>query len=235
MKSWISLPVCALVSACGLIHELENFKGINFDLPERKYSVSTDDPSWKSPPLDGVPAVSCGAGGLVMDCCTPPPPLPAIDCARSPLACDAGNCALEFTYDQVQGVNLAKEVPSLASSKGQIFSQVLLKTIDVTIDTNSMNVSLPPVNVYLAPASVTSSTSPMAKKVATLSMKTPGYTGAETVPLDEAAQQLFSMYARDYQTPFNIIISTQVVLKAGSPIPKGKLDFRVGGRVEAKF
>src|SRR5262249_27350704 len=149
-------------------------KGINFQLPDRKYSVSTDDPSWHPPPLDGVPEITCGAGGIVMDCCTPPAPLPAIDCTRSPLSCQAGSCALAFSYDQVQAIDLAREVPSLASSKGQIFSQVLLKTIDIGIDTNTMNVTLPPVNIYLAPASVMSATSPMARKVATVSMKTPG-------------------------------------------------------------
>jgi hypothetical protein len=225
----------ALCSACGLINELENFKGINFQLPERKYSVSTDDPRWRPPPIDGVPAITCGDGGIVMDCCAPPAPLPAIDCTRSPLSCQAGTCALSFTYDQVQVIDLAREVPSLANSKGQVFSQVLLKTIDIGIDSNTMNVTLPPVNIYLAPASVMTASNPMAKKVATVSMKTPGFTGMESIPLDDAAQQLFSGYARDFQTPFNIIISTDVVLKAGSVIPKGQLDFRVGGKVEAKF
>jgi hypothetical protein len=224
-----------LFAGCGLIDELQNFKGINFQLPDRKYSVSTDDPNWHPPPIDGVPAISCGPGGIVMDCCVPPAPLPAIDCTRSPLACEAGTCALKFVYDQVQAIDLAKEVPSLANSKGTIFSQVLLKTIDVGIDTNTMNVTLPPVNIYLAPAAVRTSGDPAAKRIGMISMKSPGYTGTETITLDDAAQQLFSMYARDFQTPFNIIIATEVVMRAGSPIPKGRLDFRVGGKVEAKF
>jgi hypothetical protein len=224
-----------LLSGCGLIDELGNFKGINFQLPERKYTVSTDDPSWVAPPAGGVPAVTCGPGGAVMDCCNPGAPVPPIDCMRSPLFCEAGACELRFSYDQVQMVDLAKEVPSLASSKGQIFSQVLLTTIDVAIDANTMNVPLPPVKIYLAPAGVTTAANPEAKRIATLSMKTPGFTGMESVPLDAAAQQLFSMYARAYQTPFNIIISTEVVLRSGSMIPTGHLDFRVGGKVQAKF
>jgi hypothetical protein len=235
-NSGLPLLAALALSGCGLINELENWKGVNFQLPERKYSVSTDDPNWHPPPIDGVPAITCGAGGIVMDCCIPPSPLPAIDCTRSPLSCDAnGTCALTFTYDQVQLIDLAREVPSLASSKGTIFSQVLLKSIDVGIDTNTMNVTLPPVNIFLAPSTVSSAGNPAAKKVATVSMKTPGYTGTESVPLDDAAQQLFSMYARDFQTPFNIIISTDVVIAAGSVVPKGRLDFRVGGKVEAKF
>jgi hypothetical protein len=232
LRLWASL---LLLSGCGLINELDNFKGINFQLPERKYTVSTEDPSWHAPPSGGVPAITCGAGGMVMDCCNPGAPVPPIDCTSSPLFCEAGACALKFNYDQVQMVDLAMEVPSLANSKGQIFSEVLLKTIDVAIDTNTMNVPLPPVKIYLAPASVTTGANPEAKRVATLSMRAPGFVGMESVPLDAAAQQLFSMYARDYQTPFNIIISTEVVLKSGSVTPAGRLDFRVGGKVEAKF
>jgi hypothetical protein len=244
MMNMMTPPVCRrarlfasllLLSGCGLINELQSFKGLNFQLPEQQYSVNTDDPSWPALPGDGVPTVSCGPGGIVMDCCVPPAPLPPVDCVRSPLTCEAGNCALRFTYSQLQVVDLAKEVPSLASSKGQIFSEVLLKTIEVTIDTNTMNVTLPPVNIYLAPASATAASSPGAKRIATLSMKTPGVTGHETVALDDAAQQLFSTYARDVQTPFNIIISTEMVLRGGSVVPRGKLDFRVGGKVEAKF
>jgi hypothetical protein len=224
-----------LLGGCDLKSQLDSFKQITFQLPERKYTVSTMDPSWHPPPLDGVPPVTCGAGGIVMDCCNPPAPLAAIDCVRSPLACVEGTCALKFTYDQVQMVDLAREVPALASSKGQVFSQMLLKTIDIAIDANTMNVTLPPVSIYLAPSTVRSATDPMARRVAMMSMKTPGFTGMESIPLDEASQQLFSMYARDFQTPFNILVSTDIVLGSGTVVPQGQLDFRVGGSVEAKF
>src|SRR3954469_23206516 len=110
------VPLCAaliLLSGCGLINALDKLKNITFMLPKRMYSVSTTDPRWKTPPAEGIPAVSCGSGpgALVMDCCMPIPGGPAVDCVRSPLVCSEGKCALKFTYEQVQSVNLAMEVP----------------------------------------------------------------------------------------------------------------------------
>jgi hypothetical protein len=224
-----------LLAGCGLVNQLENFKGITFQLPGRRYSVSTDDSGWKAPPGQGIPAVTCGTGGMVMDCCAPPAPAPAIDCTRSPLVCDAGICALKFNYEQVQPVDLAKEVPALANSKGQVFSEMLLKSIDLAITENTMNITLPPVAIYLAPSTVTSASDPSAKRIATMSMKSPGFTGNESLPLDDQAQKLFSAFAHDFQTPFNIIISTTIVYRSGAVVPQGKLGFTVGGKVEAKF
>jgi hypothetical protein len=224
-----------LLASCGLVNELENFKGINFQLPIRKYSVSTDDPQWHAPPDTGIPAISCGAGGIVADCCNPPAPFPTIPCAQYPLACDGGVCSLKFAYEQVQAVDLAKDVPSLSSSKGQIFSSMTLTTIDIVVDENTMNVTLPPVDIYLAPASAMTASNSGAKKIGSMSSKPAGFTGPDTIKLDDAAQKLFSMFANDFQTPFNIIISTNVVYRSGGPVPKGKISFSVGGKVAAKF
>jgi hypothetical protein len=226
-----------LVTGCGLVNELQNFKGINFQLPVRKYSVSTEDPQWHSPPdtFVSIPPISCGPTGVVSDCCNPPYPLPKFDCTTVPLACDGGVCSLKFAYEQVQAVDLAKEVPSLSSSKGQIFSEMTLKTIDLTIEENTLNVSLPPVDIYLAPASIMTASNPAAKKIGTMSSKPAGFTGPDTIVLDDASQKLFSMFANDFQTPFNIIISTNVVYRSGGPVPKGKIAFAVGGKVAAKF
>jgi hypothetical protein len=225
------------LAGCGLVNELKDFKGINFQLPVRKYSVSTDDPQWHAPPetFTSIPPISCGSGGVVADCCNPPPPFPNFGCDKVPLACDGGVCSLKFAYEQVQAVDLAKEVPSLSSSGGQIFSSMTLTTIDLTVDENSLNVTLPPVDIYLAPASANTASDPGAKKIGTMSSKAAGFTGPDTIKLDDAAQKLFSMFANDFRTPFNIIISTNVVYRSGGPVPKGKISFSVGGKVAAKF
>jgi hypothetical protein len=150
------------------------------------------------------------------------------------LSCEDSVCALKFPFEQVQKVDLMKEVPELAQFKGQIFSDVLLKQIDLTID-NGMNVTLPPVYLYVAPATVTSAAHKDAKRLAVLPMTAPGFKGMESLVLDSEAQRVFSGFARDFQSPFNIIISTTVVTKGGSPAPMGKLDVTVGGKVEARL
>jgi hypothetical protein len=224
-----------LVGGCGLLSELDKLKSINFDLPPRSYSVSTSDPQWKMPPAT-FPMVSCGDGpsAQTKDCCSALPGMPPLDCSRAPLTCEESVCALKFPYEQVQKVDLVQEVPALASVKGQIFSDVFLKQIDLTID-NSMNVTLPPVYLYLAPANVTSASHKDARRIATIPMKPPGFKGMESIPLDAEAQRTFSTFAKDFQTPFNIIISTTILIKGGTPAPMGKLDVTVGGKAEAKL
>jgi len=223
------------VGGCGLLSELDKLKSVTFQLPQRSYSVSTSDPQWKTPPAM-FPIVSCGDGpnALTKDCCATPPGVPPLDCSRAPLTCEENACALKFKYEQVQKVDLVMEVPSLASFKGQIFSDVFLKQIDLGID-NSMNVTLPPVYLYLAPASVNTASHPDAKRMATLPMKAPGFKGMESIQLDSEAQRIFSGFARDFQTPFNLIISTTILIRGGTPAPMGKLDLTVSGKVEAKL
>jgi hypothetical protein len=171
----------------------------------------------------------CGPGQPLPTCCPP-----TVDCTRSPLSCEAERCALKFTYEQASMLNLAKDVDALKQQGGMIFSDLLLKQLDLTVN-NMMNVTTPPVDLYVAPANVTSASGGGAQKIATIPMQTPGFNGKIVVNLDGAGQQAFSSFARNVQTPFNIIMSTDILVKAGDPVPMGRIDFGVSGTVEAKF
>lgn len=218
---------------CGLLDDLNSLRGINFNLPKKSYSISTDDPRWKQPPPGGVPAVPCGAGGVIMNCCMPAPGV-SIDCTRSPLECSDGTCALKFTFEQVAKIDLVKEVPALANVQGKILSDILLKTLEIDIG-NGLNVMLPSVDLYIAPADVTSVAGGRAHKLAQIPSKAPGFQGHESVPLDGDAQARFSSFAKDFQTPFNFIVAAEVLVKSGTPTPQGKLDVSISGQVEARF
>jgi hypothetical protein len=217
-----------LAGGCGLLNALDKIKGLTFMLPAQKYTVSTSDANWRSPPASGIPPLPCGAGQPIADCCAAP-----VDCGRTPLVCEAERCSLKFSYEQVKTVNLSKDVMELAQYNGMIFTQVLLTEIQLDVD-NQMNVTTPPVNLFVAPANVTSPSSAGAQKIAVIPMQAPGTQGRITVPLDAAAQQVFSNFARDFQTPFNIIMSTTITT-SGNPLPAGHIDFTVGGLVEAKL
>jgi hypothetical protein len=218
-----------LLAGCGLTDKLDNLNGVTFMLPEQKFSVATDGANWRSPPSSGIPPAPCGPGQPVADCCASP-----VDCTRTPLVCEAERCALKFQYEQVKELNLARDVSALKSFNGMIFSQVLLKEIDLDVD-NMMNVTTPPVDLYVAPSNVTSASNPAAQKFATIPMQAPGFKGKVVIPIDAAAQQIFSNFARSTQTPFNIIMSAGVLVKAGDPVPAGRIDFGVSGLVEAKL
>jgi hypothetical protein len=218
-----------VLAGCGLLDALDKFNSISFQLPSRTYSVSTTDPRWRSPPATGIPELPCGMGAPVADCCTAP-----IDCTKSPLVCQESKCALKFDYEEHQTVDLGKEVPELAAQKGNIVSQVLLKQIDLQME-NGLNVTTPPVSLFLAPANVTSASHASARRIATIPTQPAGFKGPVQIPLDAAAQQTFSNFARDFQTPFNFITSTSVLVKSGEPTPMGKITVTVSGVVEAKL
>src|SRR5436853_37517 len=95
------VAVVVLLGGCGLLGALDKLKGVTFMLPTQTFTVSTDDPNWHAPPASGVPALPCGPGQPVADCCMAPPGAPPVDCIRTPLVCEAEHCALKFKYEQV--------------------------------------------------------------------------------------------------------------------------------------
>jgi uncharacterized protein YceK len=217
-----------LLGGCGLIDALDKAKegGVNVQLPSQKYTVSTSDQRWRQPPSSGIPPIPCGAGNPMSTCCTPP-----IDCMATPLSCEKEMCALKFDYEEAKTVNLASD-GELGQYKGMTPSQILLQQLDIDIE-NGLNVSTPPITVYIAPAGVTSGSS--AQKLAVIPNQGPRSHGMVQVPLDEAAQKVFSTFATDFQTPFNLIFSTTVVLRSGEPSPEGMVVYTIGGSVRAKF
>ena len=222
------LGLAVLVGGCGLLDALDKLKSVSFMLPAQSFTVTTDGPNWRSPPAGGIPALPCGQGQPIADCCASP-----VDCMRTPLSCEAERCALKFTYEQVAGVTLSN-VDALKQNSGMIFSDLLLKQIDLTVD-NQMNVTTPPVDLYVAPSSTTSASGPGAIKFATIPRQTAGFKGNVSVPVDGSGQTAFSSFARNVQTPFNIIMSTGILVKSGDPVPSGKITFTVTGTVEAKL
>ncbi len=219
------------LAGCGLL-DLDSFRGITFDLPEKSYNVDTSDPKWDGPPEGGLPAVPCGPGGIA-SCCEPPAPL-VVDCQMYPLICESGACAYQFTYEVESLIDLKKEVPQLSSGAGDALSEILLKNIKVTLN-NGLNRSLPPVEVFVAPQDATSASDSRARKLATMPGKAAGYQGTEVLPVDAAGQAAFSQFATNYQVPFKIIARTKLSVRSGDPAPSGRATARIGGQVEAQI
>lgn len=234
-RSHLGPPLAILLSAaafgCGLL-DLPSFGDIVFQLPKRSYTMSTDDPRWKQPPPQGVPDLTCGPGGLVADCCRPPAPAGPIDCGVYPLACLEGEqvCALKFAYEQVQMIDLG-QVPALKQFQGRVLSEMALTRIEVAVD-NQLNLAVPPMDLFIGAAELTSSDG--AHYLATIPTTAPGQHTHE-VELTPEAQQVFSEFARDFQTPFNFIVSATMVVRGNTPTPQGMLKITVGGQVSAKL
>ena len=214
-----------LLSSCGLGSDLTK---ITFQIPQKMYSLDTADAKrWKTPP-GGVPTAKCGDGGIP-DCCKPGMGV-TVDCQMYPLTCEMQACVLTIKIELVQTVNLAMEAPELKNLAGQQVADVTLKTITYKL-ASTLNFDAPPADVYLAPATVMTSSSADAKKIGTLPMTPAGKTIEGQMTLDSGAQDAFRALAKNPAMPFNVIAVTSPKVKGGTT-PMGRLDMWLGGTAE---
>jgi hypothetical protein len=221
------------LSACGLLSS--DITKVTFTLPSK--TVAFDTASLNIPSGNTV-AVPCGPGQIVMDCCNPPAPLPAPDCNSVNITCAANPqgmnvCTAEVTVSQSSTLNLGQEVPQLASATS--LANLSISQISYTVDSNTMNVDLPPAIIYLAPNGVTDSTDTRAKRFGTVPVIPAGTTPTGNVSLEPDATTTFSSFTHDLKTPFNLILTTTVDVPSGTPIPSGAVQITVTGKMSASL
>ena len=218
------------MSGCDLLEFAKN-PSVTLTLPTRSYSFSTDDPRWKAPPPNYTQKISCQA---VADCCVAPGGV-TFDCSQFPLVCESNTCAMRINLEMPQTIDLKKDAPEFADVGGRVVKEVLLKELHYVAD-NQIGADLPPINVYVAPATVMSSKNNAdAKLLVSLPKTVAGKMSEETVTVTPEAQQSFSDMALNLEKPFNLIAGTDVLIHSGTPVPKGKVDIKVDGKVTVKF
>lgn len=214
-------------AGCGLFSK--DLLSTSFTLPPKSYAFDTA--AWNLP-TGQIPAVPCGDGQPVMDCCNPPDPLPKPDCSVNMFACDASVCALHVPVSVAQQMDLKKEVPALSSFSNQSLINVSITQIKYAYS-STMNVDLPPVDLYIAPDGVTSASDPTAKKFGRTKTVPANNTGEDTVDLDPEGGAAFTNAAHHFGTPFNFIAATTVIVSSGAPIPSGRVSITVQGTASA--
>jgi hypothetical protein len=216
---------------CGLVDS--DIATLSFALPPKSYSFDTTTAGWTAPPTS-FPEITCGPGQAVADCCEPVPGM-RVDCVATPLVCEQGACALRFLVETAQTMDLQREVPKLMGVNSQSLADVYISEIRYTYG-SSLNVDLPPVDLYVAPASVMSASDPLAEKFGHVPAIPAMSSGIDlAVELDPAARAIFSKYARELGTPFNFIASTTVVVSSRNlVVPDGRVDITINGQVSAQ-
>jgi hypothetical protein len=230
---WVGFALWAsgLVAGCDLIEFAKN-PSITMTLPSRSYSFSTTDSRWKAPPPGFNQSVSCN---IMSDCCRVPMGGPTFECSQFPtLVCDSNVCAVKVDLEVPQTINLKKDAPEFAEIGGRVVEEVLLKELHYVAD-NQIGVDLPPVDIYVGPGNATNSSNEQVKLLVSLPMIKAGQKVEETIPLSAEAQKAFSMRALDLENPFNLIAGTDVMVRSGTPVPQGKVDITVDGKVTVKF
>jgi len=214
------------VAGCGLVSS--DITTVTYALPEKSYTFNTASAGWTAPP-GTYPAISCGAGGVVADCCQGLPGA-SIDCNTTPLVCDQGICTLQFDVQVAQAVDLRTEVPALQSLSSQSLADIYISKLQYDVK-NMLNIALPEVDLFLAPQNVMSASDPAAAKFATIPSVAALSSGKGDAVLEANSRQVFRPYAQSFGTPFNFIARATVKVPPGSPTPTGSAMVGVSGTI----
>ena len=222
-----------LLAGCDLIDFAKN-PVIHFKLPAQKYTLTTADPAWRTPPAFFAAPISC----VTKENCCPPPGTPAgvvvPECAQTTFVCQASACGIAFPLEVARSVSLAKDAPSLAGMSASTLTEVTLETLEFKI-TNMVGVDFPPVSLYIAPASTTTADGAGAQLIGVTPVAPAGITmdAKDTSP---EVRQAFMVLARDLNKPFNFIAKTSMAVVSGHlPTVPGHVDIEITGTVTAKL
>jgi hypothetical protein len=220
-RSLAVLLAATLSTSCGLIDS--DVTRFDLNLPKKDFKLDTAD--WKLKAEGTLPAVMCPA----TDCSA------AVDSFCETGACasecsTAGTCDVLVKVSVFQMFNLDLESPELDAIDNQPVIDVTVDTVDFNILTNTLNVATPPLTVFMAPQGVSDPASAEAVEIGTIASIPAGQAGVEPLVLTEAGRVSMKGFLDNYKAPFNIIVAGTVVVKAGDPVPTGRL----AGQVEAK-
>jgi hypothetical protein len=210
-------------AGCGLVSS-DGATTVPVDLPDKMFTVDTA--SWQIPDGKAVSylATSCTSAG---DLCE----------AAAELACAAGcsgecdadthTCDLSLDVSLYEAIDVGTEQPAVATVGDATSVQITIDHVTYDVTTNSLDLDTPELTVYVAPASVTAP-GPMATAVGTIAPIHAGDTlTAQELVFTATGQADLSAAMSSYETPFNIIIGSTLVLHAGDPAPTGKLAARL--------
>ncbi len=217
----ILVSVSAL-AGCSIVSN--DVADVPVDLPDRMFTVDTQ--SWQ-----------IGDGHALSYLATSCAEKPGVCDAAAQLACNAGcsgacddathTCDLSLAVSLYQAIDVGKEQPNVATVGDATTVQIHIDHVTYEVTANSLDLDTPSLTVSIAPASVTAP-GPLAKTIATIAPVAHGQTTtARDLTFTATGQAELSAAMSAYETPFNLIIGSTLVLRAGDAAPTGKLDTRI--------
>jgi hypothetical protein len=235
---YLSIALLA-VSASGCSTLTNQVYTYDVDAQELDQNLSQDFTA-----MGNFPMVDCTASASVCTGMTMPAGVPP----SATITCDTGasagtkTCTLHYTFTQHVTLDLSKlaSFPS-AVANSPVISLVDLNTVKYWAGgSNMVNVATPPLGVYIGSQTAMSPTDQGVQELGTVP-SIPANSAPNAMPdcsggpgtsmsnacalqLTPAGQSLFETLAKDFQTPFNIILSADLTIGGGSPFPHGSID-----------
>jgi hypothetical protein len=206
-----------LAGGCGLIDP--NITDFELRLPEKEITVDTGH--WELADEASMPSVECaGMEGICQG------GVNGICGADSVCfgACEDSTCKVLIAVALWNEFRLDEEVPELVEIDRRPLGSISVSRIHYAVTENTFNVESPEFTVHLAPQTVMSPGDPQAEQIGVIEPLDPGETVvARDVLVTDEGHDILQRYIRNYTTPFNLIIGATIELRAGDPMPMGKL------------
>jgi acetolactate synthase regulatory subunit len=214
----------ALATGCGLT----NSASVSLDLPPKTFTIDASGWQVTQSGADVYLATKCDPTQTsVSVCATAAMTACPMNCTG---ACDAlaRTCDLALEVAAHQAVDLLTDQPSLQSLADHADVTVTVDRVQYQVADNTLNITTPPMTIYVAPMSATQPTDMGATAIATIDSVPAGTLVAQTdlefLPGGEAT---LTAAMSDFENPFTVIVGATITLDSEDPLPTGKLDASV--------
>jgi hypothetical protein len=148
--------------------------------------------------------------------------------------CDtaAMKCTAQVSATLSYPVNLSADQQYTSGVGGKAVNLVKSITLKYGVPVNSLTFNIPQLDLYIAPSGVTSITDPSAlriDKIPPIAKMTTSADGSGSIVVNTStpAGQKFVYYVQHPSEPFVLLANTQPVLRAGDPMPAGKITVHI--------
>ena len=228
MYRWILLTtvtatmMTAGVSGCGIIDS--DITQFDLSLPDRTFTIDTDQWNVDSSTTT-FPDIPCSTD---MDVCADAvTAYCGVD--RCTGACVNDLCEMTVQVSLWRGVDLYNEKPELQTIDNQPLVNVTIDNVHYEVTENTLNFDTPELVLYAAPQAVMSPSDPEARRIGEIpSIPAGSQVSSQNLLVTPDGEVDLKAFMRDYRTPFNIIIGSEVTVQAGDPMPIGRIEAEIG-------
>jgi hypothetical protein len=177
--------------------------------------------------------------------------IPSVACPGTPTCAEIGDlffcnttstCAATVDYSlKSEIISLKDEVEAFAVVSSNDNVSVEFNYIQMQVNSNTLNFDLPPMDIYIAPQSVTSlhnvdgTINPDVTLIGTLDSITAGTTGIHDIVLTNSGEGVLTEYVSHPDVPFYLFVSGSITFEAGDSIPQGALTTKIHSEATASI
>jgi hypothetical protein len=218
MRRALCLAIVLAGAGCGLVDS--DVTDIDISLPEREVTVDTAD--WQLSSNERLQSVDCSADQQV--CSTGLAELCGSEDVCSATCGSGDRCEVSVRVALWHTFDLGAERPELQQIEGQPLVDVRIERVYYTVNQNSLDVDSPPLTVYVAPEGIMSPDDNQAQAIGTIPSVAAMTTVEDAdVELTADGKDRLAAFMKDYGTPFNLIVGSELTIQAGDTLPHGRM------------